>query len=212
MKSSLKIVVLLGGLPMQKIYGVMKDFSFLSLSLSLLVLGSCNIQWVLADARQDFIIFEFDNGNGIFTPVMFDNVFDIFEGNFLNLANPFEHTVEIDADQIFPNETLKREIVGDSGPLKFTLPTLNLLGFNISATDIEVNASAKQITDDPDQINNTRIDFPVMLARNVNVSNGIINKNFNNVDLSSTYMIYDPMTDKFTFHVPFGIAAKYLLR
>jgi hypothetical protein len=211
MKSSLKIFVILGGLPMQKIYGVMKDFSFLSLSLSILVLGSCNIQWVLADARQDFIIFEFDNGNGIFTPVMFDNV---FEGNFLNLANPFEHTVEIDADQIFPNETLKREIVSDSGQLKFTIPTLkyNLLGFNISATDIEVNASAKQITDDPDQINNTRIDFPVMLARNVNVSNGIINKNFNNVDLSSTYMIYDPMTDKFTFHVPFGIAAKYLLR
>jgi hypothetical protein len=211
MKSSLKIFVLLGGLPMQKIYGVMKDFSFLSLSLSLLVLGSCSIQWVLADARQDFIVFEFDNGNGIFTPVMFDNV---FEGNFLNLANPFEHTVEIDADQIFPNETLKREIVSDSGQLKFTIPTLkyNLLGFNISATDIEVNASAKQITDDPDQINNTRIDFPVMLARNVNVSNGIINKNFNNIDLSSTYMIYDPMTDKFTFHVPFGIAAKYLLR
>lgn len=214
MKSSLKIFVLLGGLPMQKIYGVMKDFSFLSLSLSLLVLGSCNIQWVLADARHELIMFEFDNGNGIFNPVMFDNVFDIFEGNFLNLANPFEHTVEIDADQIFPNETLKREIVSDSGPFKFTIPTLkyNLLGFNISATDIEVNASAKQITDDPDQINNTRIDFPVMLARNVNISNGIINKNFNNVDLSSTYMIYDPMTDKFTFHVPFGIAAKYLLR
>jgi hypothetical protein len=214
MKSSLKIFVLLGGLPMQKIYGVMKDFSFLSLSLSLLVLGSCNIQWVLADSRYELIIFEFDNGNGIFTPAMFDNVFDIFEGNFLNLANPFEQTVEIDADQIFPNETLKREIVSDSGPLKFTMPTLkyNLLGFNISATDIEVNASAKQITDDPDQINNTRIDFPVMLARNVNVSNGIINKNFNNVDLSSTYMIYDPMTDKFTFHVPFSIAAKYLLR
>jgi hypothetical protein len=210
MKSSLKIVVLLGGLPMQKIYGVMKDFSFLSLSLSLLVLGSCNIQWLLADT----IIFEFDNGNGIFTSAMFDNIFDIFDGNFLNLANPFEQTVEIDADQIFPNETLKREIVSDSGPLKFTLPTLkyNLLGFNISATDIEVNASAKQITDDTDQINNTRIDFPVMLAKNVNVSNGIINKNFNNVDLSSTYMIYDPMTDKFTFHIPFGIAAKYLLR
>lgn len=214
MKSSLKIFVLLGGLPLQKIYGVMKDFSFLSLSLSLLVLGSCNIQWLVADARQDFIIFEFDNGNGIITPVMFDNVFDIFEGNFLNLANPFEHTVEIDADQIFPNETLKREIVSDSGPLKFTMPALkyNLLGFNISATEIEVNASAKQITDDSDQINNTRIDFPVMFARNVNVSNGIINKNFNNIDLSSTYMIYDPMTDKFTFHVPFGVAAKYLLR
>ena len=199
---------------MQKIYELIKVFSFLSLSLSLLVLGSCNIQWLLADTRHELIIFEFDNGNGIFTPVMFDNIIDIFEGNSLNLANLFEHTVEIDANQIFPNETLKREIVSDSGPLKFTIPTLkyNLLGFNISATDIEVNASAKQITDDTDQINNTRIDFPVMLARNVNVSNGIVNKNFNNVDLSSTYMIYDPTTDKFIFHVPFGIAAKYLLR
>ena len=102
----------------------MKVFSFLSLSLSLLVLGSCNIQWLLADTRHDFI--EVDNGN---------NVFDIFEGNFLNIANPFEHTVEIDGDQIFPNETLKREIVSDSGPLKFTMPTLkySLLGFNISS-------------------------------------------------------------------------------
>jgi hypothetical protein len=214
MKSSLKIFVLLGDVPLQKIYELMKDFSFLSLSLSLLVLGSCNISWLLADTRQDFIMYEFDNGNGIYTSIMFDKIFDIFEGNSLNLANPFEQTVEIDADQIFPNETLKREIVSDSGPLKFTMPTLkyNLLGFNFSATDIEVNASAKQITDDTDQINNTRIDFPVMLARNVNVSNGIINKNFNNVDLSSIYTIYDPKTDKFTFHVPFGIAAKYLLK
>jgi hypothetical protein len=214
MKSSLKIFVLLGDVPLQKIYGLMKDFSFLSLSLSLMVLGSCNIPWLLADTRQDFIMFEFDNGNGIYTPIMFDKIFDIFEGNSLNLANPFEQTVEIDADQIFPNETLKREIVSDSGPLKFTMPTLkySLLGFTISATDIEVNASAKQITDDTDQINNTRIDFPVMLARNVNVSNGIINKNFNNVDLSSIYTIYDPKTDKFKFHVPFGIAAKYLLK
>ena len=214
MKGSLKIFVLLGEVPMQKVYELMKVFSFLSLSLSLLVLGSCNIQWLLADTRHELIIFEFDNGIGIFTPVMFDNVFDIFEGNSLSIANLFEHTVEIDADQIFPNETLKREIVSDSGgPLKFTMPTLkySLLGFNISATDIEVNASAKQITDDTDQINNTRIDFPVMLARDVNVSNGIINKNFNNVDLSSIYTIYDPKTDKFTFHVPFSIAAKYLL-
>jgi hypothetical protein len=214
MKSSLKIFVQLGEVPMQKNYESMKDFSFLLLSLSLLVLGSCNIQWLLADTRHDFIIFEFEDGNAIFIPVMFDNIFDIFEGNSLNLANPFEHTVEIDADQIFPNETLKREIVSGSGPLKFTLPTLmyNLLGFNISATDIEVNASANRITDDTDQINNTRIDFPVMLARNVNVSNGIINKNFNNVDLSSIYTIYDPKTDKFTFHVPLSMAVKYLLK
>ena len=102
MKRALKIFEQLGEVPMQKNYELMKDFSFLSLSLSLLILGSCNIQWLLADTRHDFIIFEFDNGNGIFTPAMFDNIFDIFVGNSLNLANPFEHTVEIDADQMKP--------------------------------------------------------------------------------------------------------------
>ena len=199
---------------MQKIYELMKVFSFLSLSLSLLVLGSCNIQWLLADTRHELIIFEFDNGKGIFTPVIFDNVFDIFEGNSLNLANPFEQTVEIDADQIFPNETLKHEIIGTSKPLEFSMPTLeyNLLGFNISATDIKVIANAKKISDDTDQNQKTRIDFPVMLAKNVNVNNEATNQNFKDVDLSSVYAIYDPMTDKFNFHIPFDIAARYLFK
>ena len=67
-------------------------------------------------------------------------------------------------------------------------------------------------TDDTDQRKKIRIDFPVMLARNVNVTNGITNQNFNDVDLSSTYAIYDPTTDKFKFQVPFDIAARYLLK
>ena len=58
------------------------------------------------------------------------------------------------------------------------------------------------------QSNNTRIDFPVMQARDVR--NGVLNQNFTNVDLSSIYAIYDPKTDKLTFHVPYSIAAKYL--
>jgi hypothetical protein len=70
-----------------------------------------------------------------------------------------------------------------------------------------VKANVKEIG----QSNNTRIDFPVMQARDVNVRNGVSNQNFTNVDLSSIYAIYDPQTDKFTFHVPFSIAAKYLL-
>ena len=88
------------------------------------------------------------------------------------------------------------------------MPTLeyNLLGFNISATDIEVVASAKKITDDIDQRQKTRIDFPVMFARNVNVTNELTNQNFKDVDLSSIYAIYDPATDKFKFQIPFDIA------
>ncbi len=51
-----------------------------------------------------------------------------------------------------------------------------------------------------------------MLANNVNVSNKATSQSYHNVDLSSIYAIYDPKTDKFIFHVPFSIAAKYLLK
>lgn len=138
---------------------------------------------------------------------VFDNVVDILGGR------PFEHLLEIDATEIFPNETLKHEMVSKSGSFEFTMPVLNydLLGFNISASDIKVNANTKQIIYDGDQSKKTRVDFPVMLARSVNVSNEIINQKYENVDLSSIYALYDPETDKFTFHVPFEIAARYLL-
>ena len=145
--------------------------------------------------------------DGMYVQVTADTIFDIF-------TKPFEHKVEIDASQIFQNETLKREIINKSGSFEFTIPSLNysLLGFNISASDVKVNANAKQITDGSGgQSNQTRIDFPVMLASNVNVTNGMTTQKYENVDLSSIYAIYDPQTDKFTFHVPYEIAARFLL-
>ena len=144
---------------------------------------------------------------GMYTQVTANTISDVF-------TRPFEHQVEIDANQIFPNETLKREIINKSGSFEFTIPSLNysLLGFNISASDVKVNANAKQVMDDSSgQSNKTRIDFPVMLARSVNVSNDMISQKYENVDLSSIYAFYDPETDKFTFHVPYEIAARYLI-
>jgi hypothetical protein len=160
------------------------------------------MQSVIGYAKEDLAISYL---NGKQTLVIFDGILDIFEGN------PFEHRIEIDANQIFPNESLKHEIIANSSSLEFTMPVLNynLLGFNISASNIEVNASSKQVKDDS---NKKRIEFPVMLAKNVNVSNEITNQNFNDVDLSSIYAIYDPKTDKFTFHIPFDIAARYLIK
>lgn len=176
--------------------------------LPLLVLHislSYDMRSVTGYAKEDLAI---PYINGMQTLAIFDSILDIFEGK------PFEHQVEIDANLIFPNESLKREIIANSASLEFTMPVLNynLLGFNISASNIEVNASSKQVIDDSSQSNKTRIDFPVMLAKNVNVSNEITNQNFNDVDLSSIYAIYDPKTDKFIFHIPFDIAARYLLR
>jgi hypothetical protein len=143
---------------------------------------------------------------GMYTQVTANTISDIF-------TRPLEHQVEIDANQILANETLKREIINKSGSFEFTIPSLNysLLGFNISASDVKVNANAKQVMDDSGgQSNKTRIDFPVMLASNVNVSNDMISQKYENVDLSSIYAFYDPETDRFTFHIPYEIAARYL--
>lgn len=186
---------------MLKIYCLLSMLPLLVLHISL----SYDMRSVTGYAKEDLAI---PYINGMQTLAIFDSILDIFEGK------PFEHQVEIDANLIFPNESLKREIIANSASLEFTMPVLNynLLGFNISASNIEVNASSKQVIDDSSQSNKTRIDFPVMLAKNVNVSNEITNQNFNDVDLSSIYAIYDPKTDKFIFHIPFDIAARYLLR
>lgn len=160
----------------------------------------CNLS--LGTQRRIFATSYINDKNNV---VVFDSILGIFGGK------PFEHQIEIDANQIFPNESLKNEIITNSTSLEFTMPDLNynLLGFNISASNIEVNASSKQVDEDGNKI---RIDFPVMLAKKVNVSNEITNQNFNDVDLSSTYAIYDPETDKFIFHIPFEVAARYLLK
>jgi len=179
--------------------------ALLLLSILPLTLVGYYIHSIAAYAQDTFSMYCYKN---TYTPVIFENLFNTIKGNVLNFTRPFEHTVVIDASHIFPNETLKHKIIEKPGQSEFKIPILkyNLLGFNISATDIKVKANVKEIG----QSNNTRIDFPVMQARDVNVRNGVLNQNFTNVDLSSIYAVYDPKTDNLTFHVPFRIAAKYL--
>ncbi len=187
-------------------YRETKSGSLFSVTIVIILLAALTIPSMkYVDARAN--PFESDNDDDTYIVASAAGIFDIF-------TKPLEHSIEIDSDQIFPNETLKQEIISKSGPLEFSIPTLeyNLLGFNISATDIRVVGNAKKISDDTDQSQKTRIDFPVMLAKNVNVNNEVTNQKFKDVDLSSIYAIYDPKTDKFNFHIPFDIAARYLLK
>ena len=170
--------------------------------LTLLISLGTDMQFVIGYDKEDFALSDL---NGERTLGILYSILNIFEGK------PFEHQIEIDANQIFLNESLKNEVIGNASSLEFTIPLLdyNLLGFNISASNIEVNASSKQVSDDS---NKKRIDFLVMLAKNVTVSNELTNQNFNDVGLSSIFAIYDPKTDRFTFHIPFDIAARYLIK
>jgi hypothetical protein len=136
----------------------------------------------------------------------FDISANTFEYFVKQLKN-FEFTVNLDANQIFPNDEIKQDIVSKYKSAEYNIPNLKyeLLGFNIIASDIEIHVNPTKI-----DITKTRIDIPMMLAKNVKVSNGVINLAFNEIDLGSIYAIYDRYPDKMTAHIPMIIAYKYL--
>jgi len=146
----------------------------------------------------------YDNNN------IFENIFKNIKNKIIDVTKSLEYTVDIKANQIFPNDTLKNSILNKNQSMEYFIPVLeyNLLGFDIFATDIKVKTESKKI--DEDNVNKSRIDFPIMQAKNVNVNNEIFDLNFENIDLSSTYTIYDSELDKFSVHIPSYVAARYL--
>ena len=139
------------------------------------------------------------------------NVLSHFFGNITNtfnqLAKKPEYIVNVEGNQIFPNNTLKENIVDKYQPSTYNIKDLkyNLLGFNVAAHNILIHVNPSKI-----DANRTRVDIPVMLASNVTVTNGIINLNYGQVDLGSIYGIYYKPRDKMMVHIPFAIASKYL--
>ena len=125
-----------------------------------------------------------------------------------NLIRNFEYTFEIEGKYIFPNNTVKQDIVSEYKPAGYDIDNLNyeLLGFNITASDIEMHINPIKIDDIK-----TRVNIPLLLAKNVNVSNGgLINLSYKEVDLGSVYGIYDKTLDRMRVHVPVIVAAKYI--
>jgi hypothetical protein len=127
---------------------------------------------------------------------------------FGNLAKQFEYTFDLDGKQIFPNDTIKQDIVAKYKSADYNISNLNykLLGFNITASNIKIHVNPSRI----DQIT-TRIDFPVMTANNITVTNGSINSKYSKVNLGSIYGIYNKSTDEITMHIPTSVALQYLL-
>jgi hypothetical protein len=124
-----------------------------------------------------------------------------------NLIKNFEYTFDLEGSQIFPNNDIKQDIVSEYKSSDYNIDDLNyeLLGFKIIASDIQIRVDPKRIDD-----TKTRIDIPLLLAKDIKVSiRGLINL-FYNKELGSVYGIYDKATDKMSVHVPIAIAAKYI--
>jgi len=141
---------------------------------------------------------------------IFENIFKNVKNKIIDITKSVEYTVDINADQIFPNDTIKNSVLNKQEPMEYLIPILeyNLLGFDIFATDIKVRTESSMI--DEESKDKLRIEFPIMQAKNVNVKNEIFDLNYENIDLSSTYAIYDSELDKFTIHIPVYVAARYL--
>ena len=165
--------------------------------------------FVLIIATNNISIIHTQNYNNTDTN-FFDNIFKNLKNKVINITRNLEYTIDINANQIFPNDTIKNIVLNKNQPVEYLIPVLkyNLLGFEIFATDIKVKTESKKIYENDK--NKLRIEFPIMQAKNVKVNNEIFDLNYDNIDLSSTYTIYDSELDKFTIHIPLYVAARYL--
>jgi hypothetical protein len=128
-------------------------------------------------------------------------------GNGLkDLNNQLGYSATLDGKQIFPNSTLKDSILSGYKSSTYNITNLkySLLGYKITAHDIKIRIHPSKI-----DASRTRVDIPLMLAKNVTVTDGI-NLNYSKVDLGSVWGIYDKTNDKMVLHIPATIALKYL--
>ena len=132
----------------------------------------------------------------------------LFINELENLTKNIEYTFDLEGSQIFPTNDIKQDLISEYKSSEYNISDLNyeLLGFKIKASDIKINVDPQKIDD-----TKTRIDIPLLLAKNIKVINGgIIDLSYNEVELGSVYGIYDKTTDKMTVHVPVITAAKYI--
>ena len=150
---------------------------------------------------KNLVIMVADNDN--------NNIFENLAREFNNAFKRFEYTVDLNGKEIFPNDSLKQDVVTEYKSSSYNISTLKykLSGFDITASDIKIEVKSSRV----DALR-TKIDLPVVLARHVSVTNGLINLKYGEINLSSMYGIYDKTSDKMTLHIPFNIALQYLPR
>lgn len=168
----------------------------------------CLFVLIIIVTNNTFFVYGQNNNNN--NTNIFENIFKNVKNKVIDLTKSVEYTIDINADQIFPNDTIKNSVLNKNEPMEYLIPILEykLLGFDIFATDIKVRTESSKI--DEESKDKLRIEFPIMQAKNVNVNNEIFDLNYENIDLSSTYTIYDSELDKFTIHIPIYVAARYL--
>jgi hypothetical protein len=107
----------------------------------------------------------------------------------------FEYSVDLSGKDIFPNNTMKEDVLTHYRPSTFKINTLKytLLGFDITASDIKIKVEPSRI-----DTTTTKVDLPLVVARDVSVTKGLIHLRYDQINLSSIYGIYHKISDKMT--------------
>ena len=132
---------------------------------------------------------------------LLDNITFIF-------LDAFEYTFDIDGAQIFPNDTVKHNIVTEYNPSVYNLPSLQyvIMEHIINASDVQIHVNPTRIDDA-----NTRLDFQIY-ANNAEVTGQWLNKSYKDFEIKSAYGTYNQITDKMTIHIPYSAALQHLLQ
>jgi hypothetical protein len=144
---------------------------------------------------------------GLENNVADNNIFENFAKQFGNIAKQFAYTVDLSGKQIFPNDTIEQDIVTYYKPSTYNISSLKyrLLGFDISASDIKIDVKPSRI-----DANTTKVDLPIVDAKNVVVTNGLLNLKYTEINLGPIYGIYNKISNKMTVHIPINTALHYL--
>jgi hypothetical protein len=120
----------------------------------------------------------------------------------------FEYTFEIEGAQIFPNDAVKDSIVTE-----YKQSVYNISRLQYKILEHTINASDVQIHVDPIRIDDTKTRFDIEIyANNAEVTGQWLNRSYENLALKSVYGIYDKVTNRTIFHVPYSVALSLLLQ
>src|SRR5688500_1796329 len=99
----------------------------------------------------------------------------------------FEYTFDIDGAQIFPNDTVKHNIVTEYNPSVYNIPSLQykIMEHIINASDVQIHVDQTRIDGA-----NTRLDFQIY-AYNEEVTGHWISKSINIIDINFVYDIFN---------------------
>jgi hypothetical protein len=131
----------------------------------------------------------------------------IFADVYSSLAGLSEYKFDIEGSQIFPNETIKNDIVNGYRQSEYNITTLeyDIMGYHINASDVKIAVDPSRVDDQ-----RTRIDLDIRADQTTVTGANGLGRSYDEIDLDSVYGVYDKTTEKITVHVPLSEALSFL--